>query len=183
MDLQWEHIGYERNPDGSAAYDRQLWRCPVCRVCKDLSRPQQKHAADCRLHGLLDEFAGRTRKYFLSTVEEQKRNVLKTERDGVGGGGSNGGSNGGSGGRGGGPGGPGSNVTGGGSGVGNVESGGTNVRVPGGRREPAELEVRRDGKGVRVAKEADVDLRVERGKDGMINDVMGGNGSVRCVSK
>lgn len=72
MELQWEHIGYEREGDGSAAYHCPLWRCPVCRVCKDVAHPHQPHAPDCRLHGLLAEYAGRTKNHFATTVSEQQ---------------------------------------------------------------------------------------------------------------
>eukprot|EP00752_Nemacystus_decipiens_P009252 g8265.t1 len=58
MELQWEHIGYECEPDGSASYARPLFRCPLCRVCKGRAQPHQKHAPDCKLRGLLDEFSG-----------------------------------------------------------------------------------------------------------------------------
>lgn len=58
MELQWEHIGYECEADGTVAYSRPLFRCPLCRVCKGTALPHQKHAPDCKLRGLLDEFSG-----------------------------------------------------------------------------------------------------------------------------
>ncbi|CAN0342848.1 unnamed protein product, partial [Hapterophycus canaliculatus] len=75
MELQWEHIGYEHsehNGSLSADYDRPLFRCPVCRVCKGTAQPHQKHAPDCKLRGLLGEFAGRTSKDFATVVQEQQ---------------------------------------------------------------------------------------------------------------
>ncbi|CAN0185240.1 unnamed protein product [Ectocarpus sp. 12 AP-2014] len=74
MELQWQHIGYERDEaDGSACYSRPLFRCPVCRVCKGSAQPHQKHAADCKLSGLLAEFSGRRNSDFAALVEQQQQ--------------------------------------------------------------------------------------------------------------
>eukprot|EP00904_Undaria_pinnatifida_P007326 jgi/Undpi1/3723/HiC_scaffold_16.g07092.m1 len=72
MELQWEHIGYERGEDGRAAHDRPLWRCPVCRVSKGSAHPHQPHASDCRLQGLLEEFDRKKMTDFSAAVKEQQ---------------------------------------------------------------------------------------------------------------
>lgn len=62
----------------------------MCRVCKDVAHPRQPHAADCRLHGLLAEFAGRTRNHFANTVKEQESGDGRAGDHGGGGGGEGG---------------------------------------------------------------------------------------------
>lgn len=111
MELQWEHIGYELEPDGTMSSARPLFRCPLCRVCKSIARPNQEHAPDCKLRGLLDEFSGQRFSDSVAVIHDQRLQRREgRERSSspppviaasVGGGGARGGAGAGGGGRGG----------------------------------------------------------------------------------
>lgn len=130
MELQWEHIGYERENDGTVLYNRPLWRCPVCRTCKGNDHPHQKHSIECRLGGLLTEFKDTkeifevaAREHAVGTAAMAAANVSRANSSGNGSNGGGGGGHGGGGGApGGGMGGGNSGGGGGGGGRGGVSS-------------------------------------------------------------
>lgn len=133
MELQWEHIGYEREENGTVLYNRPLWRCPVCRTCKGNDHPHQKHSIECRLGGLLAEFKDTkeifevaAREHAVGTAAMAAANVSRATSSGGGNGSGNGSSGSGGGGHGGGGGAPGGGMSGGSSSGGGGGRGGVN---------------------------------------------------------
>ncbi|CAM9384372.1 unnamed protein product, partial [Discosporangium mesarthrocarpum] len=70
VELQWEHVGFEIDSSGVVDYSRPMWRCPICRRCKDMLRPTQQHDEECRLDGLLREYSDRIKAHFQSIKDQ-----------------------------------------------------------------------------------------------------------------